>query len=563
LKLRIGKDFTLPAEAVTETFAILAKRGVGKTYTAKKMAEQMLKAAAAPIAVVDPIGVWWGLRSSADGRGPGLPILVLGGEYADAPLDVGAGEIVARMLVEERLSAVLDLSQFRKNEQTRFMTDFAERLYHSNREALHLFLDEADAFAPQKPFKGQERLLGAIEDIVRRGRARGIGVTLITQRAAVINKDVLTQAEVLVALRTIAPQDRAAIEAWIRVHGSEEQGDELMVSLPSLPVGTAWFWSPGWLDVFQRVEVEPIETFDSSATPKAGKAAKKPKQLAEVDIAAVRERLAAQFEKAKAEDPRELRAEIARLRAELGRKPPADPTIALARESEIRKEAARSVHQEYGEIILDIAGAADRLNEALVQARHLAQFVDTITLPRRLQAAAGAPSVQSPARPKPATTAPSPGAGKLSKGGRRILTALAQFGESADTKLGALTGLVASAGHFGNLLSELRTAAYVEGERSALRITSAGLAALGSYEPLPTGRDLHAWWLSRLPKGAAEILRVLISVHPRALSDQEIGERIGKVATAGHFGNMLSELRTRELIMGPRSALRASEDLFA
>jgi hypothetical protein len=28
--LRLSDDFTLPAEAVTETFAILAKRGVGK-----------------------------------------------------------------------------------------------------------------------------------------------------------------------------------------------------------------------------------------------------------------------------------------------------------------------------------------------------------------------------------------------------------------------------------------------------------------------------------------------------------------------------------------------------
>lgn len=96
------------------------------------------------------------------------------------------------------------------------MTDFAERLYHKNRQPLHLVLDEADAFAPQRPMKGQERLLGAIEDLVRRGRARGIGVTLVTQRAAVLNKDVLTQAEVLVALRTIAPQDREAINAWIR-----------------------------------------------------------------------------------------------------------------------------------------------------------------------------------------------------------------------------------------------------------------------------------------------------------------------------------------------------------
>jgi helicase HerA-like protein len=94
---------------------------------------------------------------------------------------------------------------------------------------------------------GQERMLGAVQDLVRRGRARGLGVTLVTQRAAVLSKDVLTQAEVLVALRTIAPQDREAIDAWIQAHDAHGQRAEFMASLASLPIGTAWFWSPGWL----------------------------------------------------------------------------------------------------------------------------------------------------------------------------------------------------------------------------------------------------------------------------------------------------------------------------
>jgi DNA helicase HerA-like ATPase len=224
--LTIAKDLRLPAEAVTQTFAILAKRGAGKTYTAAVMVEEMLKAGL-PV-VVGPVGVWWGLRSSADGQQAGLPIVIMGGEHGDVLLDVGAGELIADVVVDEGLAVVLDLSQFRKGEQTRFMTDFAERLYDKNRQPRHLVLDEADAFAPQRPMKGQERLLGAIEDLVRRGRARGIGVTLVTQRAAVLNKDVLTQAEVLVALHTIAPEDREAVDAWIRVHGTPEQRDELL-----------------------------------------------------------------------------------------------------------------------------------------------------------------------------------------------------------------------------------------------------------------------------------------------------------------------------------------------
>ena len=58
--LRVADNLTLPAEAVTQTFAILAKRGVGKTYTASVLTEEMLKAGL-QVVVADPIGVWWGV----------------------------------------------------------------------------------------------------------------------------------------------------------------------------------------------------------------------------------------------------------------------------------------------------------------------------------------------------------------------------------------------------------------------------------------------------------------------------------------------------------------------
>jgi len=40
--LRISVDLTLPADAVTQIFAILAKRGVGEAYTALALVEQLL-----------------------------------------------------------------------------------------------------------------------------------------------------------------------------------------------------------------------------------------------------------------------------------------------------------------------------------------------------------------------------------------------------------------------------------------------------------------------------------------------------------------------------------------
>jgi len=54
---------------------------------------------------------------------------VLGGEHGHAPLEAGAEEVVARLVVEERLSLILDLGKFRKHEVATFMTAFMETVY--------------------------------------------------------------------------------------------------------------------------------------------------------------------------------------------------------------------------------------------------------------------------------------------------------------------------------------------------------------------------------------------------------------------------------------------------
>ena len=238
------------------------------TNTAGVLTEQLIKQGL-PVVYVDPIGVVWGLRHSRDGKGPGLPVIILGGEHADVPLEETGGVVIADFVIEHRQPVVLDLGLFSKGAQRRFMVDFAERLYHKNRDALHVMLDECDTWVPQRAEHGAERLSGAINDLVRKGRARGLGVTLISQRPAIISKDVLTQVETLIAHRMTGPQDRDAIERWIE-QNADRDGDEVLSSLQTLGDGDAWVWSPSWLRVLKRTHISLRETFDSSATPKAG-----------------------------------------------------------------------------------------------------------------------------------------------------------------------------------------------------------------------------------------------------------------------------------------------------
>src|SRR5690554_2034739 len=98
--LQLGDGLALPLDAVTQTFSVLGKRGSGKTHTASVLAEEMVGAGLS-VVVLDPLDVWWGLRASADGDTPGLPVLVLGGSHGDLPLDADSGRLVADLVVEE------------------------------------------------------------------------------------------------------------------------------------------------------------------------------------------------------------------------------------------------------------------------------------------------------------------------------------------------------------------------------------------------------------------------------------------------------------------------------
>ncbi len=556
--LHIADGLALPLDAVTQTFAILATRGSGKTYTAMVLAEEMLRAHV-PVVVLDPVGVWWGLRASADGKGPGLPITIFGGDHGDLPLEATAGTLVADLVVDERVACVLDLSLLRKAERTRFVADFAERLYHRNRQALHLIVDEADAFAPQRPMHGEERMLGAMEDIVRRGRARGLGITLVTQRAAVINKDVLTQTSVLVTLRMLAPQDHAATDAWIQLHGTPAQRDELMRSLASLPIGTAWFWSPGWLGVFQKVKVRTRETFDSSATPKVGVAVAAPRILARVDLERIRGAMAATVERAAADDPKVLRARVAELEHQLRvRQPPEPERVEVPVLGPEDRAALTDLRRAF-------EGASALLNEAWGR---LVRIEDAASAATHAPTPAVRPPAPSPRpAPRPAktataktATAKSDGASDLRKGARRMLDVLARYPQLSRIQLGTLAGFTPTGGTFGTYLGDLKRAGFIDEDGTGLFTTPEGVKAAGGRRPALARDEILAQWHGALRAGACRMLDVVIA-HPRGITREQLADRVEMEVTGGTFSTYLGDLRRNGLIEVDRDAVRPGSAL--
>lgn len=569
--MKIAADLSLPLDAVTQTFGAIGRKGAGKTYLATMMAEQMLDAGA-QVVCLDVVGNWWGLRVGADGKSKGKDIFVLGGDHGDVPIAPESGPRLARLIVEKNISAVLDISGFRIHERKRFAWEFAEELLQlkkKRRSAMHLFIEEAQVLIPERVGHDEARMVGAFEQIVRLGRNYGIGCTLVTQRPQSVNKNALNQVECLFVLQVTGPHERKALEGWVQEAGADRS---LVGELPSLGRGEGYVWSPAWLRIYKRVKFARKQTFDASATPEVGQAARAA-SLSAVDVEVLRSDLAEMIEKAKAEDPRELRRRIAVLEGELRKAKGAVPAITPEEIAKIRKAAAEEVRAQLTRNIQRAGTEIQKILEMIMEGvgyaailqpiKHPGQFAEKSKLPERPI------PLEKHGAPERTSGFPSSHDGRKQEAGlgesglKRMLIALAQRDGLSARQLGVRAGMSSSSGTFGTYLGKARSSGWITGSRDRLEISEAGRAAIGPHDPLPEGSDLLGFWLHELGNsGAARMLRILAERYPKATTAEDLGEAAELSAGSGTFGTYLGKLRTLELITGSRSDLRASEELF-
>lgn len=528
-----GKQFTLPLDLTTQTVAVLARKGAGKSYTAAVFNEELLDAGQVPV-IIDPTGAHWGLKSSADGKDAAYPVVIFGGEHGDLPLEEGAGEATARVIVEQRFPAIIDLSLLRKGQVRRFITPFMETLYRLNRLPLMLVIDEADDLCPQKPFGDEAQMVGAIEDVVKRGRKKGIGCTLITQRPADLAKQVLTQCEVLVAMRLVHPLDIKAIMEWVHVHADEKTAAEMVESLPSLPIGTAWFWSPGWGDIFERVAVRKRRTFDSGATPKPGEKFVEPKKRAEIDIAALGKEIAATAERAKANDPKELQARIRQLEAAA--------KIAPIAETKVETQEVPVLSDEQTRLLERLEREAQTM---AAEAKHFQEEINALI--GQVQAKTfRTPKVYHQNNPVVHISATrqrvSPSENGFDNSKQRILDVVAMLDmrgiQANRDSVARWLDLHPNGGSYGTNLGWLRSEGYMAG----FDLTDKGIAAA---RQIPTGFEACK---APLDGSQGRILDVLRSAKGKRFDRNTLAAELELHPNGGSYGTNLGRLRTMGLI---------------
>ncbi len=565
--LKISDELSLPLDAATQTFAFIARKGAGKTYAAGKLAECFLDAGV-QVVVLDAVGNWWGLRLSADGKESAYDIPVLGGLRGDIPLESAGGHLIADIITETGRSLIVDISQFSKADRQKFATAFAERLWRSKKaerhpSPVHLIIEESQLIVPEKVSGDTAKMVGIYEEIIRLGRNYGIGVSMITQRPQSVNKEVLNMTECLFVLQVNGAHERKSLKDWITYHGVEKG---LADELPTLPVGTAYVWSPQWLQILQKVRIGQKKTFDASATPRVGSVQVR-RDLKALDLADLETRMAATIERAKQEDPKELRRQIAELKKQVARPAAVPPTLdSAAIERVVQKNVAvatrefeqrfNSMERQYEKALADLRG---RLHKIAALASVNGDSPHTPVAPIHPTA----PPVHRPApsthksAPRP-TARPSEGE-QIAPAKQRILNGLA-FLEGigvpvADkTQLALIVGASPTSGGYFNNLGSLRSDGLIEYPAGgSVALTDAG-RAIASTEGVPsTTSELHSVIRQKLPPAKWRILEALIDIYPDSITKSELAESIGVSATSGGYFNNLGSLRSLGLIDYPQS----------
>lgn len=573
--LRLGDGFTLPVDAMTGKLAILAQSGAGKTNTAVVLVEEILDAKQQVI-VLDPKGDWWGLKSSADGKSEGYPVTVFGGLHGDLPIFPESGATIARLLVEEGISAVIDVSDFETDGQRhRFTTDFALAFYKAkqrNKSPVLFILEEADESCPQQMVEATEaRMIGAIKRIAKLGRFCGIGFLLVSQRAADVNKKVLSQAGIIVAMRTWHETDLKAIAASLKQQIPKALFDEVMAALPSLDVGEGFVVSPG-LGIKRRVKFRLRRTFDAGETPKVGQVRREPKVLAPVRLEALREQLAAEVERAKADDPAELRKQLKAAQAELSK---AKATPAIRVEERVIEKAVPFVPEEIKAFLAHVADTAPGLAKLAASGPGVLAVAGRMPPAPPVQPSKVPPPgiVVKSGAPRPVKAirrgSPAPASGDLSRPQQAILDGLAFFEsvgihEPTRAQVALSAEVSHNSGGFRANVSTLSGKSLLHyPTEGCLALTEDGRAIARAPETPPTEEALQESLMNRVSGPQAAILRELLRVHPDDLPRDQLAEAVGVAATSGGFRANVSTLSGLGLVTYPTEGrVKASPALF-
>jgi len=251
------RRFEVNANVVaTGRTCVIGASGSGKSYAVGVICEELCKNGV-PFAIIDTEGEHAGLKEKFEvgwvGDEPGSDLqwstLDLGQLAAQAP-DIAP--------------LVLDVSETEAPKQK--VGDFLAALYKEvdkRRTPYLVIVEEADRFIPQSGEK-----LAIFDEIARRGRKRGVGLMVCTQRPSLVDKNILSQCGNQLIGKLVIRNDLQAVAQFF-------SGHDLPKHLTTMEAGT-FFAMGGLSPTAKRVKIRKKETHYKGGTPRLGSRTVKP-----------------------------------------------------------------------------------------------------------------------------------------------------------------------------------------------------------------------------------------------------------------------------------------------
>lgn len=568
-----------------------AGSGFGKSWALRRILEQTY--AGVQQIVVDPEGEFSTLRER-DGY---VLAAVNGGDVVAHPRTAG---LLARRLVELKVSAVLDISELKKPERRRFVRLFLEELMGLPRAMwtpLLVALDEAHEFAPEKD---ESESLSAVIDLATRGRKRGYSLLAATQRIGKFSKDAAAELHNKLIGFTSLDIDvkRAAFELGMTP-------TQALAELRTCEPGDFFAIGPALTPTIRRLRVGDVAT--THPRPGTRKLQTPPKPTAE--IIAVLPKLADLPKEAEQEQKtlEDLRRELAGVRRELTIAKRAQPTAPPARPSKdevlaaeargiargvalaakevkaimpgLRQDIIGSIRSRSADMIGDAEGALTGLLACVSNAAqgHIAAVPENPERRVFSSLPEGHASGSEPGNTRAARLHRQIDGTAASNGDRppvqqRVLDALAELEQiGAEQPAREMVAFMAGYSHlqstgFVKAMGGLRTAGLIDypPHGGTVALTDAGRAAATQPERPRTAEELQERVVSMLGGATARILRPLLAAYPKALDRSEVASAAGygHLQSTG-FVKAMGKLRTLGFIDYPdRGSVVAKPVLF-
>lgn len=213
-----GRECKIDAqELVTGRTCIIAQSGAGKSWSIAVLCEQLCKHGIG-FCLIDTEGEYFSLKEKFD-------ITWVG---ADEECDVDIEKVNLKSLISEAVreskAIIYDVSEV---EMIPRVTRLAHVLYDvatELRKPYLLLVEEADKFIPQS-----RDSIKKIEEISRRGRKRGLGLLVATQRPAIVTKNILSQCNSQIIGKLSIENDLKAVSLFF---SSKQEVEELTTLIP-------------------------------------------------------------------------------------------------------------------------------------------------------------------------------------------------------------------------------------------------------------------------------------------------------------------------------------------